>query len=368
MLKSFASVSLGLALVLIQSSQSVRAETCADALAGVARDQVAQTQGSHFSLWIDRAGTPLLQKSYGTYLGKAVSTDTPFLLGSITKTLMAMTTMRLVKAGSVSISDVGNPGKALPSSWPTFHLVQWLHHTSGIKDYVNDNTLSNGMSASEYLAVPRTDTQVISTFPKTLTFEPEQNLVYSNTNYWLVSTHLQNKFGVSANSLLQSQVATPLSLEATHLADAPSDEFIGDSGLALSNWRGVGNGVSTAADLIRILRALDQDQFLSPDQKSLVFSRDPDCHYVPGTGPEKCGRYGIGFSLRYAPAEQLSSPSGGLDWVLHEGHLNHVSSVIAKVRSLNLNLVLLTDLVDANQETRARAILTRVLAAGCAQD
>ena len=293
-------------------------------------------------LWLDEA------------LGNGVSTDSRFLLASVTKPLTATITLRLASRGELSLEDpvaTELPGAFDTSSdsrWKNIRISNLLEHTSGIEDYIN------GHSGSAALTSPSSYLKLLKLAGPKLAFTPNEQGSYSNTDYLIASQIAAHKARDSYKGLFDRELLSPLGLRHTRLVYDEDGSYIGGTGVHPANMEGVGNGTSTTGDLLRFLAALDGESLLPRQSVQRMFSLDPACKPGP-----KCDRYGLGFTLRFKEIE-------GHDWVLHTGHLKTVSNVIAKIQDLGVNLVLLSDSADFDGEEFAKTQLTALVQGGCA--
>jgi CubicO group peptidase (beta-lactamase class C family) len=332
------------------STAPAQAGGCEDGIARVQKAFRKALSGAHATLKIGRGDRLWLDEK----LGPGVSTDSPFLLASVTKPLTSVITLRLASRGILSLEDP--VASELPSSydtsrdsrWKQVRLRQLLAHSSGVPDYIN------GHSGSSTLEHPTAYADLLDLAGTKLVFAPDSQGGYSNTDFLIVAQFAAQKARDSYRGLFDRELLSPLGLRHTRLVYQPGDYF-GGTGVHVANMEGVGNGVSTTADLYAFLQALDGTELLAQKWVNRMLSLDPACKPGP-----KCDRYGLGFVLRFKELE-------GHDWALHTGHLKSVANVIAKIRDLGVNLVLLSDAsTDFDTEAFAKAQLSTLLQAGCA--
>ena len=148
----------------------------------------------------------LLAKTYG----KCESTDTPFLLGSVSKSFTALCVMQLVEQGKIDLDK--NIGEYLPEArgGNLITVRQLLNHTSGLGEHQN---LTN------YKIVGKQGVHV-----------------YANVNYSLLGKMIERVSNQSYESYVSANIFAPLNM--THSA-ATLEKSI-ENGLigGYENWFG----------------------------------------------------------------------------------------------------------------------------------
>ncbi len=336
--------------------------SCSTALRSVERTFDEAFKGYHASVLIHKSGVTLFEKSYGlSSSGSAVTHHTRFLLGSVNKSFDAAMALRLREAGLLSLDrkilgDLPETfRRGLSSEWEKITLRNLLNHTSGIKDYLNQDTGEEQNHANEVLATPQSYLTLLD-LAKGLWFTPLSALEYSNTNYLILSKIMESVTQQSYPDLFKSEIISTLGLTETGVDDG-SVALEGKTEVALPNLTGVGSAYSSASDLMTYLDSLDGDRLLSKSSLEIMFNPDPAC----GPSPT-CNRYAMGFSSRKEPGTPLAH------WLTHQGHLSEVSSEIAKVPAYALNLSVVSDRGDYELEADARKTLLTILQSGCASD
>lgn len=137
----------------------------------------------------------------GNY-GDCESADTPFILGSISKSFTAVAIMQLVEQGKINLDEpisVYLP-EADQSSKTT--VKQLLHHTSGIHTYM---TLEDYISSDTVMGYE-----------------------YANVNYNLLGLIVEQVSGLSYADYLKANIFTPLGMTSsyTSLDEAKTDGLI----------------------------------------------------------------------------------------------------------------------------------------------
>ena len=136
----------------------------------------------------------------------AVTPDTPFLIGSISKSFTALAVMQLVEAGLVDLDDpisahldefVGGPAAAIT-------VRQLLSHTSGY------STLQGNSSP-----VGPTDSPAN---PTGATWE------YSNTNYQILGRLVEAKSGHDFETYVEERILDPVGMDSSFVSDGAAHE------------------------------------------------------------------------------------------------------------------------------------------------
>jgi len=310
----------------------------------------------HASILIEQGDEELVSENFGS----GINPHTRFLLGSVTKSLHAAVAVRLINDGLLHLEDtLGSRlppqlASPLPQAWLAVKIRNLMHHTSGIPDYMNRNNSADQHATDTFLKVAHDFSEILSFLPQTLEFAPDTEFRYSNTNYFILDKVLETATRLSDQDLLKNELISPLGLPDTGSIEQWDSTVQGSTSIYPSNMEGVGNVYSTSSDLMTFMKALDGTQLLPQAWVAKMFESDPACQGA------NCERYGLGF--------RLPNPSDidGHDWVYHQGHLNTVSSLIAKVPDLQLNMTVVSDRKEFDSETLAKQYFTSLIQSGCA--
>jgi CubicO group peptidase (beta-lactamase class C family) len=327
-------------------------KTCDAALAQVRQDFQKVYGPAQASFRVEQGGKLIFSADLN-----GADSRTRFLLGSITKPMAAIVTLMHASRGELKLdrrilqdlpTDFQNDARAADPRWETITLAQVLNHSAGIVDYLNASSMPDG-----YLSKKRSAVEILRSVPAQLAFKPSEKLRYSNTGYYIVGRVLERQLARDFADLLHEEVIRPLQLQDTGVLREQAMDVLGDSSIYLENMMAVGNAYSTSHDLIRWLKALDDESLLSDDWKKRMWSQLSEC------GGDSCQNYGLGFSLR-------SKWVQGQDLVAHEGHLRNVSALVAKVPALKLNLAIVSNAPGIyGGFARARDWFNGLAEAGC---
>lgn len=142
--------------------------------------------------------------------------DTPFAIGSVSKTLTAAVAMKLAERGVLDLdADIR---KYLPSFPQKEHVItarQLLSHQAGIRHYnfaLSPPTFSEFGATEQYDRVADSLT-VFANDP--LLFKPDTNFAYSSYGFNLLSAVMEAAAGKPFLDLMQAELFTPLELAGT---------------------------------------------------------------------------------------------------------------------------------------------------------
>jgi len=148
-------------------------------------------------------------------LGVAVSGQSVFEIGSISKQFVATAVMILRKEGRLDLADpIHRHLPELPSEWRGVTILHLLTHTSGIPDY------ESAMGYGRYRDRMTADRVIEWAHSLPMSFAPGDGYEYSNTGYYLLSMLVERVTESSLDAYLRSNVFEPLGMDQTGLASA----------------------------------------------------------------------------------------------------------------------------------------------------
>ena len=210
----------------------------------------------------------------------SVTPDTPFVVGSISKSFTALAVMQLVESGEVDLDaevsqDLdGFSGK--PAGAVT--IRQLLSHTSGFST-VQGNT-SHTETAGGEDALARTVDGLADVTPD---HEPGERWEYSNTNYQILGRVIEVVSGQEYQQYVTTQILEPVGMEHSFVADGEVHDAMATGHRP---WFGTkrplpenstdratapqGGIIASASDLARYLQMMmnGQDDVLSAEGKA----------------------------------------------------------------------------------------------------
>lgn len=254
-----------------------------------------------------------------------ITDKTLFCVASISKQFVASAVMQLCEAGKMSVDDT------LEKYYPEYvigkdiSIKNMLSMRSGIEDFYTvrlDDGTSEALSSENlpFDIYAESDAYynkgVIKEwlFNQPLSFEPDTNMEYSNSNYFLLADIVEQVSGTDYHTYIKENIFEPLGMENSGFLDdyadspelAKSTEPLDAAGFPGVTF-GAGDIVSTADDMDKWLTALRTHTIISEssyNEMSANYSADQE-----GMG------YGYGLMLPV---------SGG---VMHLGALGSYRSV-----------------------------------------
>lgn len=234
--------------------------------------------------------------------GEPVMADTPFPIGSVTKSFTAVAIMQLAEEGNLTLDD--------PLSWhlpafvesaaSTVTLRQLLNHTSGYST-VQGNS-QHGKAIAATLGLREYAAQLAKVVPAR---QPGETWEYSNTNYQLLGAVIEQASGESFPDYIERHIFEPLGMKnsavpigtvASGVASAHRPWFgsvrVAHGGEAYAINAPAGGIVSSAQDMGLYLAMWlnGEDDILPARAKSAML--EPSSPVSPA--------YGLGWSLDLA--------------------------------------------------------------------
>ena len=255
---------------------------------------------------VDRAGE-VLERAYGLAdraHGVPMTTDTRIAVASGAKSFTALSVLRLVEVGELSLDTPAREllGSDLPLIDDAVTVEQLLSHRSGIGDYFDEDALESYDAYVLPVPVHTLDTAesylaVLDCYPQA--FAPGSDFAYNNGAYCVLAILAERAAGEPFHDLVRRLVIEPAGLART--AYLRSDELPGDAALGYLEPTGlrtnvlhlpvVGGGdggiFTTAADLHRLWTALAAGEVVA--EATLRDAWRPRSDLGEGKG------YGLGF-------------------------------------------------------------------------
>lgn len=199
---------------------------------------------------------------------KNYNQQTAYQIGSITKLFMATMLMQEVEKGTLKLDDkLAKFFPKMPNA-QNITLQQMLNHTSGLKDYVTGEWLTEKAFAPQVIY----DTIV----KQGVDFQPGEKQKYSNSAYYLLCKILEQTTQKPFHTLLNERIAKPLKLENTFSAlDQPKNIFLSYNlhkteaqevkDFNFVNVMGIGDITATTTDLNKFVEALFKGKLLKKE-------------------------------------------------------------------------------------------------------
>lgn len=216
--------------------------------------------------------------------GLPVTEDTPFALGSISKSFTALAILQLVEAGRIGLDhdigeylDVfdGQPGG-------TITIRQLLSHTSGYSTLQGNQSHTDGTGETDGLA--NRVRQLATIAPAG---EAGSQWQYSNANYLILGGLIETVSGLDYGDYIETRILEPLGMEDSFVADGEVHDTMA---IGHTPWFGgrrpvadrrtvrgmapAGGVMASAADVARYLAMMmnGEDDLISADHKALMLS------------------------------------------------------------------------------------------------
>jgi len=147
---------------------------------------------------------------------RKVTPDTPFLIGSISKSFTALAVMQLVEAGKVDLdADIGQYLDAF-SGQPAGDITirQLLSHTSGFSTTQGNEPIAGDLGEPDALA--RRVDQIASMVPAN---SPDQTWEYSNVNYQILGGLIEVVSGQTYQDYVAASILEPVGMNDSFVSD-----------------------------------------------------------------------------------------------------------------------------------------------------
>lgn len=212
----------------------------------------------------------------------AVTPDTPFVAGSISKSITALAVMQLVEAGKIDLDAevsqyldgfAGKPAGAVT-------IRQLLSHTSGLSTLQGNSSHADNAGGTDALA-----RLVDGLADVTPAYAPGERWEYSNTNYQILGRVIEVVSGQEYQTYVATSILEPVGMQDSLVADGEVHESMATGHRP---WFGTkrplpenttdratapqGGIIASANDLARYMQMMmnGQDDVLSAEGKALM--------------------------------------------------------------------------------------------------
>ncbi len=142
-----------------------------------------------------------------------ITPQTVFDVASVTKQFVAAVANMLALEGKLSLDDdVRKWIPELPEYEAPITLRHLIHHTGGLRDYLNLFPLAG---AGDYYAVSREQLLAMMSRQRAPVFPPGGRYEYSNTGYMLLAHALERAGGKSLGAMARERIFEPLGMESS---------------------------------------------------------------------------------------------------------------------------------------------------------
>jgi CubicO group peptidase (beta-lactamase class C family) len=217
------------------------------------------------ALGVVRDGAFIYKKGYGTAsleLGVPITPQSVFYMGSVSKQFTAASVVLAAEQGFLSLDDdIRKFVPELPSYGKIITLREMLHHTSGFRDVLGLLLLAGRNFEDIH---PTAELLDLLSRQKALNYQPGEEFLYSNTNYFLMSVVIHRATGKTLTQFADENIFKPLGMTHTRFYEdhtvvvpgrIPAYEPLSGSGFRIdwsTNFDKVGDGglLSSVDDLL----------------------------------------------------------------------------------------------------------------------
>ena len=172
------------------------------------------------ALAVVKDGHIVYEQGYGMAnleLSVAITPQSVFDIGSVSKEITAMAMLLLAQDGKISLdADIRKYLPEMPDYGSTITIRHLLHHTSGLRNY-DDLFDLEGIPEAD-LTTDR-DAMDLIVRQKGVNFKPGEEFLYSDTNYFLMSQIVKRVTGQTLRQFAQQRIFGPLAMTSTHFHD-----------------------------------------------------------------------------------------------------------------------------------------------------
>ncbi len=282
------------------------------------------------------------------------TTDNVFHLASVSKQFTALGIMMLAERGELDYDD--SIAKHIPElAWMNNEVTirRLLHHTSGIPDYYeNDSLIDRLMEISEQPS--NEDVLTLLSGESEMMFEPGEKFLYSNTGYDVLGALIERKSEQTYADFMQVNIFGPLGMKDTFAM--PSPEKLNASNVSLSYWledgqpsayepdpldnlNGSGSTYSSLNDMYLYDQALYTDKIVKPSTLAEAFA-------PAALNNSESTEYGFAWDV---------GDYEGEPYVGHSGSWLGFVSYFLRFPERKLSIVLMFNLDELNPDTETLA-------------
>ncbi len=152
---------------------------------------------------------------------EAVTQDTPFVAGSISKSFTALAVMQLVEAGAVDLDSQVSQHLDVFSGRPAGDITirQLLSHTSGFSTLQGNTSYADAIGGKD--ALERSVDRLAGVTPA---HAPDERWEYSNTNYQILGRLIEVVSGQEYQTYIAAHILEPVGMEHSFVADGEIHE------------------------------------------------------------------------------------------------------------------------------------------------
>lgn len=155
--------------------------------------------------------------------GREISPDTPFAIGSISKSFTALGIMQFVETGQLDLETAISKYLEIFSDSPARSITvrQLLSHTSGYSTLQGNDTLFEQSHSKDSLLL-----QVQRIAQWTPAYGAGTQWDYSNANYYILGALIETLSGQDFDDYIETEILEPLGMKHSFVADGARYDFI----------------------------------------------------------------------------------------------------------------------------------------------
>ncbi len=314
------------------------------------------------ALAVVKDGRIVYEHGYGMAnleLGVAISPQSVFDIGSVSKEITAMAILLLEQDGKLKLDDdVRKYLPEMPDYGSKITLRHMLHHTSGLRNY-DDLFDLEGIPEAD-LTTDR-DALDLTVRQKGVNFKPGEEFLYSDTNFFLMSLIVKRVTGQTLRQFAQERIFGPLGMTSTHYHDdhtmivprratGYAPHLGGGFELDMSNFEQVGDGsvMTTVEDLVKWDQNFEHPVVGGPDAIRQLTT--------PGTlNNGQPIPYGMGLFIDHYR---------GLNWIHHAGEWVGYRAAFSRFPDQHFSALLLCNCVGSMSPTALSKQVADIYLAG----
>lgn len=262
-------------------------------------------------------GKVVYRKAYGLAnleLQTPMRPEMVFEIGSVTKQFTSAAIMLLVEQGKIGLGDdIRKYLPEFPDKGSTITVENLLTHTSGLKDYTEDQgwakLMRQDLTATEIIAITK---------DQPLNFPPGTKWLYCNTGYVILGAIIEKVTGASYGDFVQKNIFEPLGMKNTRYAtnfglvanraygySKDGDAIVNAQFLSMSQPHAAGALESTVDDLAIWDAAVASGKLLSKASWDRIFTS-----YKLPNGDDT--HYGYGWLIGQFEGHRVIRHNGGI--------------------------------------------------------
>ena len=234
---------------------------------------------------VARDGELLFAKGFGVAdreTAAAVTAQTVFPIGSITKSFTGLAVAQLAASGKIDLdASISDYFDGLPDGWEAIRVRHLLNHTSGMFDYTDDPSIQAEPGAARDVAEMRAIWEGVP-----LAFEPGAAWRYTNSGYYLLGKVIEQASGLSYAAYIEKNILELFGLANTSYPEGKDNkpgavgyDIVNGELVAAPAWSpsipySAGAVLSTVEDLATYSEALHRSDKVGGAARKILYIQD----------------------------------------------------------------------------------------------